>query len=588
MPSFLNASTTGSGGLIVFSDNSGILDFQTGNNLRMRITSNGGISFGASGTAYGSSGQLLVSAGDAAPQWTPVGSITAGNANTATNLAGGTAQSIPYQSSPGTTAFLAAASTSGWILTTNGTGSAPTWVNPTTAVSPSSLTVQANVSAFEYMVGVSSSGSSQNAYIATNSNSQIGFNASTGFIGMGTTVPISKLHINETGGVASQIRLEGHNNSGITFVTPSQINGAFVGFDGSGGFQIKQSTASLPIYFNLNGTTQFLVTGTGAVSFGGSSNFGTAGYYLQSNGSGSAPTWVSTSSQLVGNSTQVQTVAQASNANYYPTFVSANNASATGMNVYTTSSFVINPSTGRVGINGTPTFKFDVGINNQTQSATVGSNGLIRNATGADNTPYTQARIVVYGGTSVDTANWGYLAYGSDASLRIIYGKTAGGAPLIFGTSTAMDGTGTLTPTMTLSMAGALNVINEITAYSSDKRLKTDIRPIDNAIDKVRLLNGIIYKWNDLANSLTGYTTDEDLVGLFAQDVQEVLPQAVRPAPFDQENGASKSGENYLTVQYEKLVPLLVEAIKEQQAVIERQQKQIDQIQAMLAELLNK
>jgi hypothetical protein len=139
-----------------------------------------------------------------------------------------------------------------------------------------------------------------------------------------------------------------------------------------------------------------------------------------------------------------------------------------------------------------------------------------------------------------------------------------------------------------LTDAGALSVTNEITAYSSDKRLKTDVRPIDNAIDKVKSLNGIIYKWNDLANSLAGYTTDEDLVGLFAQDVQAVLPQAVRPAPFDQENGESKSGEDYLTVQYEKLVPLLVEAIKEQQTTIERQQKQIDQIQATLAELLNK
>jgi hypothetical protein len=86
---------------------------------------------------------------------------------------------------------------------------------------------------------------------------------------------------------------------------------------------------------------------------------------------------------------------------------------------------------------------------------------------------------------------------------------------------------------------------------------------ITNAVDKVVALNGIVYKWNDLANQLVGYKTDEDLVGVFAQEVQAVLPQAVRPAAFDIENGISKSGENYLTVQYDKIVPLLIEAIKE-------------------------
>jgi len=119
-------------------------------------------------------------------------------------------------------------------------------------------------------------------------------------------------------------------------------------------------------------------------------------------------------------------------------------------------------SSGNVGINGTPTYKLDVGINNQTQSATVGSNGLIRNATGADNSPFTQARIVVYGGTTVDVTNWGYLAYGSDASMRIVYGKTGAGGPLLFGTTSALDGTGAFTERMRISMAGVVTLTNLI------------------------------------------------------------------------------------------------------------------------------
>ena len=70
---------------------------------------------------------------------------------------------------------------------------------------------------------------------------------------------------------------------------------------------------------------------------------------------------------------------------------------------------------------------------------------------------------------------------------------------------------------------------------------------------------------------------DNDIkVGVIAQDLQEVLPQAVKFAPFDRDaEGNSKSGENYLTVQYEKIVPLLIEAIKEQQIQIDQLKTQI-------------
>jgi hypothetical protein len=66
-----------------------------------------------------------------------------------------------------------------------------------------------------------------------------------------------------------------------------------------------------------------------------------------------------------------------------------------------------------------------------------------------------------------------------------------------------------------------------------------------------------------------GFHNYEPQVGVIAQELQEVLPEAVKLAPFDTnaEQG-SISGNDYLTVQYHKIVPLLIQAIKEQQKEI--------------------
>jgi hypothetical protein len=78
----------------------------------------------------------------------------------------------------------------------------------------------------------------------------------------------------------------------------------------------------------------------------------------------------------------------------------------------------------------------------------------------------------------------------------------------------------------------------------------------------------VYYTNNSVAKSF-GYDSDEEQVGVIAQEVEAVLPQIVKAAPFDLDaDGNSKSGENYKTVQYERLVPLLIEAINELQAKV--------------------
>ena len=154
---------------------------------------------------------------------------------------------------------------------------------------------------------------------------------------------------------------------------------------------------------------------------------------------------------------------------------------------------------------------------------------------------------------------------------------------LVFTTGVSEDASlvtnASATQKMILSSAGALSLVGDITALTSDKRLKKNIEIIENPLEKVNKLSGFTYDWNiDICEEAGFIPKDERQIGVFAQDVQSVIPEAVKPAPFDTKDGVSKSGDNYLTVQYEKIVPLLIESLKEQQNMIEDLQGQINEL----------
>jgi hypothetical protein len=116
---------------------------------------------------------------------------------------------------------------------------------------------------------------------------------------------------------------------------------------------------------------------------------------------------------------------------------------------------------------------------------------------------------------------------------------------------------------------GTLRATSDIVAGFSDVRLKDNIEYIKEADKKLYSLSAIFYKQNELSEKF-GYHTYKTEIGVIAQEVQKILPEIVSLAPFDiDENGNSKSGQNYLTVQYQFLIPLIVETIKIQQKEIE-------------------
>ena len=157
-----------------------------------------------------------------------------------------------------------------------------------------------------------------------------------------------------------------------------------------------------------------------------------------------------------------------------------------------------------------------------------------------------------------------------------------------FDTSGNASGLGTInckaiTSSGNLDVTGAITATGDITALTSDKRLKKNIEIIENPLEKIKVLSGFTYDWSiDKCEEAGFIPKDERQIGVFAQDVQSIIPEAVKPAPFDNIDGKSKSGDNYLTVQYEKIVPLLIECIKDQQSMIENLQGQIDEIKTKI------
>jgi hypothetical protein len=312
---------------------------------------------------------------------------------------------------------------------------------------------------------------------------------SDGNVGIGTTAPATTLDISAATGT---LRLTSSTGTNISYLSINNTGGtSYVGMESSAGGQFLTGTpayamclasgAGRALCFGVNNSNLIMTIATGGnvgigtttpgellQTSGGNIEclYGTAGSanYIRVRNTDSTNTashtrcWIYSTGAGGGDPELVWTVggviswvAGIDNSDSDKWMLGLNTAVGNAP-------FLTVTTAGNVGIGtATPLVKLDVG-SPVGQTTTAGAAGLIRNYTSADSTPYTQARMIVYGGTGVDTGNWGYLAYGADASMRVVYGKTGSGNNLYWGTSSAMDGTGTFTPNMTLSMAGNLGI----------------------------------------------------------------------------------------------------------------------------------
>jgi hypothetical protein len=151
----------------------------------------------------------------------------------------------------------------------------------------------------------------------------------------------------------------------------------------------------------------------------------------------------------------------------------------------------------------------------------------------------------VTGNTWFPTVNWSWERINSFVEV------ISGGIQVVRGSSSyvKMDRDASTGPM--LLVGGEIAATGNITAfYTSDKRLKENIIPISNALDKVDKLNGVTFDWKEGyadVHSAKGHD-----VGLIAQEVEAIIPEIV-----------NTRDDGYKAIKYEKLVALLIEAVKE-------------------------
>jgi hypothetical protein len=178
---------------------------------------------------------------------------------------------------------------------------------------------------------------------------------------------------------------------------------------------------------------------------------------------------------------------------------------------------------------------------------TVNNTGVTSNVagTGISVSGATGAVTITNSGVTSAVAGTGVTVSGATGAVTFSIGQAVTTSSSVqfgsFGVGTAASGT-----------TGEIRATNNITAYYSDARLKTKVGSIVDPLGKVRQIETMIYHANETAVEL-GYDASVIEVGVSAQSVQAVQPEAVAPAPID---------DKYLTVRYERLVPLLLESVK--------------------------
>ena len=184
--------------------------------------------------------------------------------------------------------------------------------------------------------------------------------------------------------------------------------------------------------------------------------------------------------------------------------------------------------------------EMDTNLGSYFYSSSVEGENLYLHFTSSLNVPINQTahRVPLTAGT---VAGSGYnVQYNLDGNL-------AGASDFIYSGSKVGINNTVNDLTYNLEVSGSMRASGAVLS-NSDERLKDNIYPIDNALSRVGQIEGVYFNWKE---------GGDRQVGVIAQEVEKVLPEVV-----------SQDKNSYLSVDYSKIVPLLIGAINEQNAII--------------------
>ena len=368
----------------------------------------------------------------------------------------------------------------------------------------------------------------QNNYFRYGLTSNANIELINGRIGIGTTDPSAPLHITSTG-------------SGTGIIVESTESGASTGPD----IVFRRSSASPAAGDNLAG-----IYWQGNNSTSSLTNYASIITEIASPTNGAEGTNVILTQKVAGADTTTLYIKSDGK-------VGLGTATPVSKLQVTTSGVAAVPAT-----SGTTPSTGEL-IRLRTSSDAAGGIGTIGLATNQMWIQATDATNLATGYSLLLNPNGGNVGLGTTAPTQKLH--VVGGA-LITGTTTiggAITVTGAATIGGAAAVTGAITAGGNITAFSSsDERLKENVVNISNPLEKLALLNGVTFDWKDSyiesQGGLDAMFVRKNDVGIIAQDLEKVLPQLV-----------AERSDGYKAVKYDRIVALLIEAVKELKAEVD-------------------